>query len=219
MSYRTFIAEFIGTYALVFCGTGAIIINDITGGSVSNVGIALTFGAIVTAMIYSFGHVSGAHINPAVTLAFWMAKEIGSNKLLPYFFAQFSGATAASATLWLFFPTHDTLGATLPFDDIWTAFLFEIMLSYILMLVIIQFSSVTDNIKPFAGLVIGLTVMLEAAFAGPLTGASMNPARSFGPAIISGQTEYLTYYMLAAFIGMTLSIVTHKLLNKTTEQT
>ena len=208
------LAEFIGTYALVFCGTGAIVINDVIPNSVTSVGIAITFGAIVAAMIYAFGHVSGAHINPAVTISFAVAGEFEKKLVLPYTLAQSVGAVLASLTIYIIFPNHVTLGATLPYSSAWSAFAFEIMLSFILMLVILQFSKVTDNIKPFAGLAIGLTVMLEAAFAGPFTGASMNPARSLGPAVVSGNMQYLGHYIAAAIIGMLLSVVCYKLINK-----
>lgn len=211
---RPYLAEFIGTYALVFCGTGAIIINDITNGSVGNTGIALTFGAIVAAMIYSLGHVSGAHINPAVSFAFWLQKKLTFKNLFAYMLAQFVGGISASATLKVLFHQHSSLGATLPYDNIWSAFFLEIFLSFLLMFVIIQSTTVSDRIKSFAGLIIGLTVMLEAAFAGPLTGASMNPARSLGPAIISGQTQYLTHYIAAAFIGMAFSVIISKYIKK-----
>lgn len=210
MINKTYISEFIGTYSLVFFGTGAIIVNDLVPETLGNLGIAIIFGAVVSVMIYCFGHISGAHINPAVTFGFWVAGSMKGKDLFWYFVAQFSGGLFASSLLYLLFPKHSMLGATMPQNGIWQAFILEIILSYILMLVIFQASSSSDIFKPFAGIIIGLTVMLEAAFAGPITGASMNPARSAGPAIISGNTQYLLHYMLASFIGMGLSILTIK---------
>lgn len=197
---KKYLAEAIGTFALVFCGAGAIVINDVTNGSVSHVGIAITFGLIVTAMIYAFGSISGAHINPAVTIAFSVTDRFDKKDLLPYIFAQLIGAFVASGLLRFLFQEHENLGATFP-AGIWhQTFILEVILTYILMIVIL-FVSQDKGISKFTGLAVGGTVLLEAMFAGPITGASMNPARSIGPAIVSGNIAELWMYILAPILG------------------
>lgn len=204
---KRYLAECIGTFALVFCGTGAIIINDVTNGTVSHVGIAITFGLIVTVMIYTFGSVSGAHINPAVSIAFSITDRFNKSDLIPYIIAQLIGAFLASGTLKLLFQEHTNLGSTLPFGDIQQSFILEIILTYFLMLVIL-FVSQNKEISNFTGIAVGATVLLEALFAGPITGASMNPARSIAPAIMSGNISTLWAYILAPIIGALLASMT-----------
>ena len=201
----------IGTFALVFCGTGAIVINNVTQGGVSHVGIAITFGAIVAAMIYTFGRISGAHINPAVTIAFAFTDRFDRKDLLPYLVFQLIGAFLASATLRILFPIHENLGSTIPFGSWQQSFILEVILTYFLMLVII-FVSDSEETKAFTGLAVGGTVLLEAMFAGPITGASMNPARSIAPAIVSGNITELWIYIAAPIIGAILASLTWKLM-------
>lgn len=203
---KKYISELIGTYGLVFCGTGAIIVNDISGGVITHVGIAITFGLIVTAMIYTFGDISSAHINPAVTVAFWFSGRFPGTRVLPYIIAQILGALLASATLMLLFPTHPDLGATFPADTAWQTFVLEIILTFFLMLVIINVSTGSKETGTIAGFAIGGTVLLEAMFAGPITGASMNPARSLAPALLSGHLEHIWIYLSAPLIGALLAI-------------
>ncbi|UII20753.1 MIP/aquaporin family protein [Fulvivirga ligni] len=210
---KKYISELIGTYGLVFCGTGAIVINDVSGGSITHPGIAITFGLIVMAMIYTFGEISGAHMNPAVTIAFWFAKRFSGKQVLPYIIAQLVGALAASFTLKMLFPSHITLGATLPSGDIWQTFVIEIILTFFLMLVIMHVSTGSKEIGNLAGMAIGATVLLEAMFAGPITGASMNPARSLAPALASGQLQHFWVYILAPVIGASLAILLCRFLN------
>lgn len=210
---KKYIAEFIGTFALVFCGTGAIIINDVTNGSVGHVGIAMTFGLIVTAMIYTFGSLSGAHINPAVSIAFSFTDRFDKKGLIGYIIVQLLGAFLASGLLRLMFKEHENLGATIPFGSWERTFIMEIILTYFLMLVII-FVSQNKAVTQFTGLAVGATVMLEALFAGPITGASMNPARSISPAIISGNMADLWIYILAPIIGAILASLTWNYLGK-----
>ena len=186
-----YLAELIGTFALVFCGTGAIVINEQSNGAVSHVGIAITFGLIVMAMIYSLGDISGAHMNPAVTIAFAIAKRFHIKQVFPYIISQLSGAFLASLTLKYLFPSNDTLGATLPAGSELQSFILEFILTFFLMLVIINVATGSKEQGMFAGLAIGSTVLLEAMFAGPISGASMNPARSISPAILSGHIEHL----------------------------
>lgn len=209
---KQYTAELIGTFALVFCGTGAIVINEVTGGTVSHLGIAATFGAIVTAVIYSIGEKSGAHINPAVTIAFYFAGRFKLKKVLPYISFQIAGALLASLLVWYLFPQNELLGTTLPAFDVKQTFILEVVLTFILMFVIIQVSTGSKEQGLLAGIAIGLVVFLEAAFAGPITGASMNPARSIGPAIVSGHIEHLWVYVAAPVIGAGLSIVVWKYL-------
>ncbi len=206
---KKYLAEFIGTFALVFCGTGAIVINDVTGGAVSHVGIAATFGAIVTVMIYAFGNISGAHINPAVTIAFSFTDRFDKKYLVGYIIAQLLGALLASGTLRFLFMEHSNLGATIPFDSWHQTFIIEVILTYFLMIVIL-FVSNDKAVQQFTGIAVGATVLLEAMFAGPITGASMNPARSIAPALVSGNLADLWMYILAPIIGAVLASLTWK---------
>ena len=168
----------LGTFALVFCGTGAIIIDKLSGGAVSHVGVAITFGLIVMAMIYGLGDISGAHLNPAVSIAFTLAGRLPFNAMGFYIISQLTGAILASLTLRLLFPTDLLLGATLPAGSTMQSFLLEVILTFFLMLVIMGVSTGSKEQGLFAGAAIGSVVLLEAMFAGPVCGASMNPARS-----------------------------------------
>ena len=204
---QRYISEFIGTFALVFCGPGAVIMNDVSGGLVTHVGIAITFGLIVMAMIYSIGEISGAHINPAVTIAFWASGRFDKKEVLPYITAQIIGALLASGVLYLLFPLHQTQGATIPLGSVMQCFILEVILTFILMFVIINVSTGSKETGTMAGIAIGGVVGLEAMFAGPITGASMNPARSIAPAIFSGNFEHLWLYITAPIIGAFLAII------------
>ena len=212
-SMKKYVAEALGTFALVFCGTGAMVINQQTNGGVTHVGISITFGFIVMAMIYTLGNISGAHLNPAVTIAFTLAKRFQLKQVLPYVVAQLAGAILASLALKYLFPTNQTLGATLPTGSEMQSFILEFILTFFLMLVIINIASGSKEQGMFAGLAIGSTVLLEAMFAGPVCGASMNPARSIAPALISGNLEHLWLYIVATITGAALSIPVWKFLN------
>lgn len=202
-----YISEFLGTFALVFAGTGAIIINDVSDGTITHLGVALTFGLIVMVMIYAVGDISGAHFNPAVSLGFWLAKRLPSKELLFFILSQTAGAFMATVLLKVIFPQHPTLGTTEPhFISSGSAFVVETILTFILMFVIIHVAEGSKEKGLMAGIAIGGTVALEAIFAGPITGASMNPARSFAPSIISGNLEYLWIYLSAPFLGASLAI-------------
>lgn len=204
---KKYIAEFIGTFALVFCGTGAVIVNEQTGGVVGHVGIAITFGLIVMAMIYSFGKSSGAHFNPAVSIGFWVAKLLPKKEVLPYVTSQLLGAFLATAVLKFLFPENINLGATIPSGTVLQSFILEIILTFFLMLVILSTSQGSKELGIMAGLAIGSTVLLEAMFAGPISGASMNPARSLSPALLSGNIQMLWIYILAPVLGAILSVI------------
>jgi len=208
---KRYISEFIGTFAMIFCGTGAMTINEVTGGDVSHVGIAITWGFIVIAMIYAFGDISGAHFNPAVSIAFAFAKKFSWKEVPKYIVAQILGALLASLLLLFLFPTSEFYGATIPTIDPMRAFVLEIILTFILMLTIINVSTGSKEIGVVAGIAIGGVVLLEAMFAGPVTNASMNPARSIAPALVSGNLEHLWLYILAPIIGAVLAISTCKL--------
>ena len=208
---KKLVAEALGTFILVFAGTGAIVVDAITG-AIGHVGIALTFGFVITALIYSFAHISGAHFNPAVTIGFWAMGEFERNKVLPYIAAQILGGVLASYSLYFLLLENIEsmaqvayMGATLPRGSIFQAFGFEIILTFILMLVISASAIHGKAIKAFAGIAIGFTVGLEAMFAGAITGASMNPARSIAPAIASGNLEGLWIYLTATVLGAILA--------------
>jgi aquaporin Z len=203
---RRIVAEFFGTFALVFAGTGAIIINDVSRGTVSHVGIALTFGLIVLAMIYAVGDVSGAHLNPAVTLGFFAARRFPAAQIAPYVLAQCGGALFASGVLRLLFPDHATLGATRPAGPAMQSFVLEIILTLLLMFVILSVSTGSKEKGVMAGVAVGAVIVLEALFAGPICGASMNPARSLSPAVISGDLHDLWIYLTAPVIGAVVAV-------------
>jgi aquaporin Z len=198
---RKLAAELLGTFALVFAGTGAIVINDVSGGTVSHVGIALTFGLIVLAMIYAVGDVSGAHLNPAVTLGFFVSRRFEGRWVVPYIASQCLGALLASLTLRLLFPTNATLGATLPAGDALQSFVLEVILTLLLMFVILSVSTGSKEKGVLAGVAVGSVIALEALFAGPISGASMNPARSLAPALVSLRVDSLWVYVSAPVLG------------------
>lgn len=203
---RKLAAEFIGTFALVFAGTGAIIINDISGGVITHVGIALTFGLIVLAMIYAVGEISGAHLNPAVTLGFFVAGRFPAKDLLPYVGSQLAGGLCASAILRLLFAGHATLGATLPAGAAMQSFILEFILTLLLMFVILNVSTGAKEKGITAGIAVGSVIALEAMFAGPISGASMNPVRSLAPALVSGTLQDLWIYLLAPCLGAAVAV-------------
>ena len=207
---KNYISEFIGTFAMIFCGTGAMTINEVTGGDVTHVGIGITWGLIVMAMIYAFGEISGAHFNPAVSIAFAYAKKFSWKEVPKYIFFQVAGAFAASLLLMWLFPKSELLGATIPSVDVWRAFVLELILTFFLMVVIINVSTGSKEIGMMAGISIGSVVLLEALFAGPITNASMNPARSLAPNIVSGNIKGLWLYILAPIIGALLAVVSCK---------
>lgn len=201
MAWRKMAAECFGTFALVFAGTGAIVINDVSGGAVTHVGVALTFGLIVLSMIYAVGDVSGCHLNPAVSLGFLAARRFNAGDVVPYLGSQCAGAFLASATLRLLFPTHATLGATLPAGDALQSFVLEFLLTLLLMFVILSVSIGAQEKGVLAGVAVGAVIALEALFAGPISGASMNPARSLAPAVLSGHVSALWIYLVAPILG------------------
>lgn len=203
---RRYAAEAVGTFCLVFAGTGAIVIDSITGGAVTHVGVALTFGLVVMAMIYALGDVSGAHLNPAVTLGFLVSGQIEARRAILYVCSQIAGAILASVAIRVLFGNHAALGSTLPRGGAWQSFGLELILTLLLMLVILRVSSGAKETGMMAGIAIGGVVALEALFAGPICGASMNPARSLGPALVSGTLGDLWVYLAAPSIGAVLAV-------------
>ena len=199
-------AEFLGTFALVFAGTGAIVIDQSTGGTIGHAGIALVFGLVVLAMIHTFGDVSGAHLNPAVTIGFAAAGRFSWKDVPGYSAAQLGGAFTASFIVKILFPNIASLGATLPAGSAMQSFVLEVILTAILMLVILSVSTGSKEKGITAGIAIGAVIALEAMFAGPVSGASMNPARSLAPAIVSGNFQHLWLYPVATVLGALIAI-------------
>lgn len=200
------IAEAAGSFALVFAGTGAIVVAPTTHGAVTQVGVSLTFGLIVLAMIYALGDVSGCHLNPAVTLGFYVARRFEGRFLVPYILSQTLGATLASLTLRMTFPSPATLGATLPAGGAWQSFALEALLTLMLMFVILSVSIGAKEKGLLAGVAVGAVIALEALFAGPISGASMNPARSLAPALVAMRFEQLWLYLAAPTLGACLAM-------------
>jgi aquaporin Z len=195
------VAEFIGTFGLVFAGTGAIVVNEVSGGAITHVGVALTFGLIVLVMIYTFGDISGAHLNPAVTVGFWAARRLPAGQVPLYVSSQVLGAVAASVALRVLFPQSKLLGATMPAGSEVQSLVLELILTFLLMLTILNVSTGAKEKGITAGIAVGALIGLEAMFGGPISGASMNPARSFGPALVAGHWEHLWLYLVAPTVG------------------
>lgn len=209
---KKYAAELIGTFGLVFCGTGAIIIDEQTHGGVGHIGVAITFGLIILSMIYTFGETSGAHFNPSVTIAFAVAGRFNKKEIIPYIISQIAGAFLATVTLRLLFPENINLGSTIPSGSSMQSFVLEFILTYFLMLVILNVSQGSKEVGVLAGIAIGSVILLEAMFAGPICGASMNPARSLSPAVISGNIESLWIYILAPIAGAVSGSLTWRLM-------
>jgi aquaporin NIP len=204
---RALAAELFGTFALVFAGTGAIVVNQVMNGAVTHVGVALTFGLVVLALIYTLGDVSGAHLNPAVTLGFCLARRFPPRRVAAYILCQCVGALFASGLLRLLFPDATTLGGTLPSGSVLQSFVLELVLTLFLMFVILSVSTGAKEKGVMAGVAVGAVIALEALFAGPICGASMNPARSLAPAVVSLHFDNLGIYLAAPPIGAALAVL------------
>lgn len=210
---KKYIAEFIGTFALVFCGTGAIIVNEQSNGSLGLLGIALAFGITISVMISIFGNISGTHINPSVTVALVIGKLIQKKEAIFYSSAQIIGAILASGLLTFMFPENVTLGATIPSGALLQSFILEFVLTLFLMLTILRISS-KKELSNIAGLIIGLFVTGIILFAGPISGGSFNPARSLAPALISGNFSVLWLYITAPTLGTIIATLIWKVFEK-----
>ncbi len=212
------VAEGIGTFGLVFAGCGAIMIDSISHGQITHVGVGLVFGLVIAAMIYATGHLSGAHLNPAVTLGFVLARHFPLSKLAGYWLAQLTGASLAALLLRLLLGDVAHLGATTPADNPWQAFGFEVVLTFFLMFVIMAVATDARAVGQAAALAIGATVGLEALFAGPISGASMNPARSMAPALVSGTWSALWVYLTAPFVGAGIAALSYRWLREASRE-
>jgi aquaporin NIP len=209
---KKWLAEFIGTFALVFFGTGAIVTDEISHGKITHVGISICFGLIVMSMIYALGEKSGAHLNPAVTISFWANGNFPRKEITPYIISQIAGAFMASLVLKGLFPGSISLGATIPSGSNLQSFALEFLLTFFLMFVILSVATGSKEQGLFAGIAIGSVVLLEALFGGPISGASMNPARSLAPAFVSGNIHQLWIYIIAPIGGALLASAFHKLI-------
>lgn len=219
---RKCLAEFIGAFLIVFGGCGAVVANACSDGAVGHSGIAISFGLIVMTLIYSLGHISGAHFNPAVTLSFALFRHFPAKEILPYILAQILGCVCASFVHEItispgFLSLHPEsalpLGVTQPFDGSWlTAFIWELILTAILMMVVMAVATDYRAVGGVAGVAIGATVLFEAMFAGPICGASMNPARSFGPALISADFSHISAYIAGPVMGALLGAWVYNLM-------
>jgi aquaporin Z len=201
------LAEFVGAFLLVLMGCGAIVINDVYGGALGHLGVSMAFGMVVMAVICTIGDVSGAHINPAVTLGFWLARRMPGRTIAEHIGGQLAGAVAAAGVLHLLVSDHATYGSTLPQGAPGAAWVAELLLTFLIMLVIIHVAEGAKEKGVLAGIAIGGTVGLAALVGGPLTGASMNPARTLGPAIVSGQFSGIWIYMTAPLGGVALAVL------------
>ncbi|WP_397362472.1 MIP/aquaporin family protein [Olleya sp. R77988] len=212
---RKYLAETIGTFAMIFCGCGAMTINEVTNGSISHVGVASVWGLIVMAMIYAFGAISGAHFNPAVSIGFAFAKKFAWKEVPKYFIAQFLGAIIAIALLWYLFPDSQFLGESTPMTGYpdFKAGIIEFILTFILMSVIINISTGSKEIGVMAGIAVGGIILLEAMFAGPITKASMNPVRTIAPALFTGRFDHVWFYIAAHVLGAISAVLSYNLFN------
>ena len=213
MAFKKLASEFFGTFGLIFCGCGAMTINEVTNNSITHVGVAITWGIIVMSMIYAFGETSGAHFNPAVTIAFTIANKFELKNVFPYLTSQILGSLFAIVILYVLFPESETLGSTIPIANFpaHKTFILEFILTFILMFVILKVSTGSKELGTMSAIAIGGIVLLEAMFAGPITKASMNPFRSIAPAVISGNYHQLWVYIFAPIFGAITAVYANKI--------
>jgi len=205
-------AEGLAAFALVFAGCGAVIANQVYDGTLGSVGVALVFGLIIMVMIYAIGHLSGAHINPAVTAAFTLTRHFPAREAVAYVAAQLAGAVIAALLLLAIWPDQPgDLGATVPSVGVGSALVYELVLTAFLMFVIMAVATDTRAVGAAAAIAIGGTIGLDALFGGPVTGASMNPARSFGPALASGEWSDFWVYLVGPLVGAAIGAFAYEL--------
>ena len=207
-----YLAEMVGAFALVFAGCGAIVIDHVAHGQLTHVGIAISFGLVIAVMIYATGHISGAHLNPAVTLAFAFTRHFPFARVPLYWIAQTLGASLAALLLRVLFGNVAHLGATIPTGSDGQSFGLEIVLTFFLMFVIMAVATDNRAVGEAAAIAIGGTVLLDAMVGGPISGASMNPARSLAPAVVSGNLQFIWIYLTAPFIGASAAICVYNLM-------
>ena len=213
-SIRLYASEFIGTFFLVFAATGVVIVNDMSGGAITHTGIAITTGLVVMAIVYAIGDVSGSHINPAVTVGFWLADRFPGYRVIQYIVSQCLGAIAASLLLAFLFPDLIALTVTLPSGSSMQSFILEIVITMFLMFIILSVSTGSMEKGIMAGSAIGGVVGLSVLWAGPITGASMNPARSIAPALVSFDFNSLWIYIAGPIIGAAISVIAFRIVHK-----
>jgi aquaporin NIP len=217
---KSMLAEMIGAFALVLAGTGAIVSNSVSGGALGHLGVALTFGLAIMTMIYATGHISGAHFNPGVTLAFALVRHFPARQVIPYIAAQVAGAILGSVAVRFLIAGGGNvagLGTTHPSNGALSGVVLEGILTFILMFVIMAVATDVRAVGQAAALEIGGTIGLDAVFAGPITGASMNPARSFGPALVSGDYTDLWLYVVGPIVGAALGALMYQALRAPVE--
>lgn len=203
---RNYIAEVIGTFILIFIGTGSVVVNVTNDGVVSLVGVALAWGLAVAVVVYTVGDVSGAHINPAVTIGLCVAKRFDAKLVAPYILCQCIGAFLASGLIRVMFPDALALGHTEPAGTLMQSFVMEIVLTMILMFVVLNLGVGAKEKGITAGLVVGGVITFEVLVGGPISGASMNPARSIAPAVVGGHLQHLWIYLTAPVIGAIVAV-------------
>lgn len=201
---QTSLAEAIGTFLLVFFGCGSIVVNQIHNGSFGLFGIAITYGLLVMVLILSIGHISGAHINPAVSIAFACMKRISWSKAGAYIVAQLIGATLGALLLKCLLANGDSLGTTVPTGGIGRAFALEVIMTALLMFVVISVATDARARTEFSAIAIGSVIIIDILIGGTITGASMNPARSIGPALVQMEFQHLWLYIVAPILGALL---------------
>ena len=211
---KRYLAEFLGTFFLVFFGCGAVVTNDISGGALTHVGVAICWGLVVMILIYGFGWISGTHINSAVTISLALAKKMPRQDIMPYLASQILGAIVGAYVLMILFPGHSTYGSTLPVGSELQSLILEFFLTFFLMLTIYLMTNKSDKEQQWTGFIIGMVVLLEAMFAGPISGASMNPARSLGPAIVSGNLHSLWVYVVGPIGGSLFALLVYRIFRK-----